>query len=165
MSSRSMNMIWLRLGGVQGVAEPVAGGFGDFTAGDDERVVDEDAFVVFGVEYLVGQHHQCLVVDFGDVGVTGLGDSGGVEFALLDLDSEVEPVLGGQGVAHPDVLAVFERLVLVPGGGDAVETQLAKQREEDFFDEFVLAAVVEVGGKLGAALVFGGGEWPMRVGL
>ena len=106
------------------------------------RMVDEDAFVVFGVEYLMGQHHQCLVVDFGDIGVAGLGDPGGVEFTFLDLDSEVEPVLGGQGVAHPDVLAVFEGLVLVPGRGDAMETQLAKQRQEDLFDEVVLAAAL-----------------------
>ena len=57
-------------GAVQGVAEPVSSGSnsgGDFAASDDERVVDEDAFVVFGVEDLVGEHHQRLVVDLGDV--------------------------------------------------------------------------------------------------
>lgn len=57
-------------------------------------------FVVLGVEDEVGEHHQCLIMDFGDVGVAGFGDAGGVEFALLRLDAEAETVPGGQSVAQ-----------------------------------------------------------------
>jgi len=73
-------------------------------------------------------------VDFGDIAVAGFGDPPGVELAFLDLNAEVETVLRGQGVAHPDVFAVFEGLVLVAGGGDAVEAQLAEEREQDILD-------------------------------
>jgi hypothetical protein len=33
-------------------------------------VVDQDPLIVLGVEDFVGQHHQHLVVNLGDVGVT-----------------------------------------------------------------------------------------------
>ncbi len=62
----------------------------------------------------------------------------GVDLALLGLDPEVEVVLGWQGVAHPDVFAVFQRLVLVAGGGDAVKAQLAKESQEHFLDQLGL---------------------------
>lgn len=54
MSSRSMNRIWLALGGVERVAEPVARLLGDLTTRHDERVINEHAAVRLGVEDLVG---------------------------------------------------------------------------------------------------------------
>jgi len=49
----------------------------------------------------------------------------------------------GKGVTHPHVLAVLQRLVLVPRGGDPVEPELTQQRQEDLFDQLVFAATVE----------------------
>ncbi|MFC5123073.1 hypothetical protein ACFPRL_06400 [Pseudoclavibacter helvolus] len=75
------------------------------------------------------QHHERLVVDLSHVGVTCLGYPRSVELALFRLDAEVENVLRRQGVAHPNVLAVLQGLVLVPGGGDAVVAKLPEHRE------------------------------------
>lgn len=51
-----------------------------------------------------------------------------VELSLFGLDTEVKTVLGRQRVPHPYVLAVFECLVFVSSGGDAVKSQLSEQR-------------------------------------
>jgi hypothetical protein len=50
-----------------------------------------------------------------------------IDFALLGLDAEVEDVLHRQRVAHPDVLAVLQGLVLVAGSGDAVVAELSEK--------------------------------------
>ena len=115
--------------GVESVAEPVAGRFGDLATRDNEGVIDQDVTVGFGVKDLVCQHHECLVVDLSHVGITRLGYPRSVELALLRLYAEVENVLCRQGVAHPNVLAVLQGLVLVSGGGDAVVAKLPEHRE------------------------------------
>jgi hypothetical protein len=56
-----MNMIWLRLDASRALPSQLRGRFGDFAARDDEGVVDEDSFVVFGVEDLVGHEHRSPV--------------------------------------------------------------------------------------------------------
>jgi len=61
MSSRSMNMIWLRLDASRALPSQLRSRFGDFAARDDEGVVDEDSIVVFGVEDLVGHGHRSPV--------------------------------------------------------------------------------------------------------
>jgi hypothetical protein len=54
MSLRSMNMIWLRLDASRALPSQLRGRFGYFAASDDEGVADEDSFVMFGVEDVVG---------------------------------------------------------------------------------------------------------------
>jgi hypothetical protein len=44
---------------------------------------------------------------------------------------------------HPDILAVFKRFVLVTRGCDPVEAELAKERQENLFDQIVFAAGIE----------------------
>lgn len=53
----------------------------------------------------------------------------------------------------------------MPRGRDAVKTELTEQRQQDFLDELVFAAPIEVGRQLVAALDFGRRQWPMGVRL
>jgi hypothetical protein len=48
--------------------------------------------------------------------------------------------LGRERVAHPDVLAVFKRLILVRRRCDPVKAELAEERQEQILDQLVLAA-------------------------
>ena len=96
-----------------GLRQPVARDLGDLTASDDERAVDEGTLVRFGVQGLVGEHHRGLVVNVADACTAGLRDPRRLA-SPPHLETEVQVVLGGQRVPHPDVLAILERLVPMP---------------------------------------------------
>lgn len=64
-------------------------------------------------------------------------------------------VLGEERVSHPDVLAVLQRLVLVPCCRDGMEPVLPERRQQNILDEFILAALAEVGGQVIAPLDLG----------
>jgi hypothetical protein len=76
----------------------------------------------------MSQHHEYLMVNLCDVGISGLCHSGGVKLCLFSLDTEVEEVLGRKCVPHPDVFAVFQCFVLVACGRYPMESEVAKER-------------------------------------
>jgi hypothetical protein len=69
-------------------------------------VVDQNAPVALGVENLVSEHHQSLVMNLDDIGVAGTGCAGGIEFSAFDLNTEVQGVLSSRnGTTNPLKLA------------------------------------------------------------
>ena len=48
---------------------------------------------------------------------------------FLCLDAEIQHMLGRQNIPHPDVLAVFQRLIFVACSGDSMKAKLTKQRQ------------------------------------
>jgi len=58
------------------------------------------------------------------IGATAI--AGGIQLALFGLKAEIENVLGGKHVSHPDILALFKGLVLVACGGHTMIPKLPK---------------------------------------
>ncbi|EGH29121.1 hypothetical protein [Pseudomonas syringae] len=73
MSSLSIKKDLAALGLIELVADPVASSFGNFTPGNDGGVIDEYSPAELRVEDLMVQHHEYLVVNFSDIGLTALG--------------------------------------------------------------------------------------------
>jgi len=46
-----------------------------FTSSNDKGVIYQHTLSDFGIEDFMTEHHQHLVVDLSDVGVTALGDT------------------------------------------------------------------------------------------
>jgi ATP-dependent DNA ligase len=57
---------------------------------------------------------------------------------FLRLNPEIEDVLCWQREPHPDIFAVFKRLVLVSRGRNTMETELAEQPSPKKFDALVI---------------------------
>ena len=146
-----MKMIWLRLVWSSLPPNQFLAAFVISPPGHDERVVDENPPVGFRIEDFMSKHHASLIQDFRDVRRFGLADACGVELGTLRLQPEINDMLRRQCEAHPDILAVFERFVLVTGGGDPVESQLAEQWQQNLFNQLVFRRLVEIGGKKFAA--------------
>lgn len=130
---------------VEPLPEPVLGLLSDPASRDDESMVHQHTPTRLRIEYLVPQHHCRLIQYLADVAGAALAHARGVQLPLLGLDAEVEDVKRRQGLFHPHVFAVLQRLVLVASGGDPVEAELEEQREQHLFDQFILGAFVEVG--------------------
>lgn len=75
MSSRSMKSKLAAFRGIQFAADPVARSFCNLAASDDECVVHEDMLSNLRIENIVPEHHQCLIVDFGDIDVGAFADT------------------------------------------------------------------------------------------
>jgi len=72
----------------------------------------------------VSEHHDYLVVDFGDIDVTRLAYARRIKFAFFCLNSEVQDMLGWQGEFHPYIFPVFERFILVSRCRHTMEAKL-----------------------------------------
>jgi len=78
MSLRSMKLIDRRCEASSAVPSLVECLIGDLPASDDEGLIDQDLFAELGIEDLVAELHQHLVVDLGDVGIAGVAGAGGI---------------------------------------------------------------------------------------
>jgi hypothetical protein len=65
---------------------------------------------------------------------------------------------------HPQILAVFQRLVLVPGSRHTMEAQLTEERQQEFSNQSVLRCVIEIGNQLFAPFELRRREWTVRAG-
>src|SRR5689334_14353804 len=85
--------------------------------------------------------HACLAEYSGNILATTRAV--GVDFVLLHLSAEVQPMACRELVFHPQVLPKFEAFVLMAGWTDATEAEALKKWNENLFNEVVLAGPVK----------------------
>jgi hypothetical protein len=74
----------------------------------------------------VPEHHRDLVKNLADIRCAALAHAGRIKLVAFGLQTEIQYMLRRQGVAHPNIFAVFECFIFMTGGSNAMKTKLAK---------------------------------------
>lgn len=106
-------------------------------------MIDQNTTACLRIKDLMPEHHCRLIEDFANIGRATLAHARSIKLVSLGLQTEVEHMLRGQRVAHPNVLAVLKGFVFMARRGDPMKSELSEQGQQNIFNKLVLCGLVE----------------------